>query len=268
MQKILAFFFVCCVFVIDAKAQSTNDFYFKASNTSYGGSLGVAHYIGDLNPSFDAFVPGWSASIFAKKYYNNYVALRYQLTASSFGFDDAYATNIVRKNRNLSFQTNVLEFAIQGDFHFFYYSAGSQNKNLTPYLTLGMGAFYFNPTAEWNGTSYSLRKLKTEGVSYSPVNICFPIGIGIKWGVNQYLNAGVELVHRITLTDYLDDVSTTYPSALGADEIANALSNRSLGLNGATKDMRGKQRGQNESIDMFLSLQCYLSFNVFRYYCP
>src|SRR5690606_12330211 len=45
---------------------------------------------------------------------------------------------------------------------------------------------------------------------YSNVAMCFPIGVGFKYWVRPGMNFGFEIANRITTTDYLDDVSTTY----------------------------------------------------------
>ncbi len=37
-----------------------------------------------------------------------------------------------------------------------------------------------------------------------------PIGVGVKYALNERMNLGFEVVYRYTTTDYLDDVSKTY----------------------------------------------------------
>ena len=36
-------------------------------------------------------------------------------------------------------------------------------------------------------------------------------GFGVKYAINRYWNLSFEFGHRITTTDYIDDVSKTYP---------------------------------------------------------
>ena len=49
--------------------------------------------------------------------------------------------------RNLSFNSNIWELALQGDFNFFRFMPGEPGFNFTPYITLGVGAFSYDPFA-------------------------------------------------------------------------------------------------------------------------
>ncbi len=66
---------------------------------------------------------------------------------------------------------------------------------------------------------FFLRGLGTEGQGnaaypdrkpYGSMGICLPFGVGAKYAINPRMNIGVEISHRFTNTDYLDDVSKTY----------------------------------------------------------
>ena len=84
--------------------------------------------------------------------------------------------------------------------------------------------------------------------------ICFPIGIGIKYSINQSLNLSFEIAHRFTTTDYIDDVSTTYigidkfPSPNGQPSLAYLLQDRSyetgepIGIEGPPAGMEQTKR--------------------------
>src|SRR5436309_1021378 len=67
------------------------------------------------------------------------------------------------------------------------------------------------------GTKYFLRPLGTEGQDvgfakrrYTPVSPCFPVGAGVKFWIKGGLNVTIEVADRLTMTDYLDDVSATF----------------------------------------------------------
>ena len=45
---------------------------------------------------------------------------------------------------------------------------------------------------------------------YSLVQIEVPMGFGAKYYIKDHLYVGMEVLHRKTFTDYMDDVSTTY----------------------------------------------------------
>ena len=91
--------------------------------------------------------------------------------------------------------------------------------NFTPYITLGVSAFNYDPYAYLDGQKYFLRPLGTEGQGstlipdrkpYSTMAFAIPFGVGVKYSLNDRMNMGFEVVHRFTNTDYLDDVSKTY----------------------------------------------------------
>ena len=60
----------------------------------------------------------------------------------------------------------------------------------------------------------------------------FPLGAGVKYRIDKQLALSFELSLRYTLTDYIDDVSTSYylPDEIEANYggVAAALSNRAL----------------------------------------
>ena len=73
------------------------------------------------------------------------------------GYSDIYNTNNeFQKRRNLSFNTNVFEIALQGDFNFFKFVPGDPYHRFTPYVTLGVGVFSYDPYAYYRGQKVSL----------------------------------------------------------------------------------------------------------------
>lgn len=74
---------------------------------------------------------------------------------------------------------------------------------------------YHNPKAELNGSWHKLHPLNTEDQDpknrYNRIQITIPFGGGVKFQLTPNLMASWELGWRKTFTDYLDDVSTSYP---------------------------------------------------------
>ncbi|MBK8685670.1 MAG: hypothetical protein IPN26_12115 [Bacteroidetes bacterium] len=78
--------------------------------------------------------------------------------------------------------------------------------------------YYFNPKAELNGSWIALKNLDTEGQgtarykrkNYSRVQANMPFGFGIKAAMSK-TSIDLKWGLRKTWTDYLNDVSTTYP---------------------------------------------------------
>lgn len=253
----------------------------------YTGELGIsfggAEYFGDLNPdgSFRAVQPAFG--IFYRAFFNPYIGLRAQLHYAQVGFSDALNRNSVYQTRNLSFNSHILEFSLQGDFNFFKFTPGTSDR-FTPYITFGVGIFGFNPYAYYQNQKYYLQPLGTEGQgSYAypdrkpyPLHaLCFPIGAGIKYNLTKKINIGFEAVHRITTTDYLDDVSTTYagtnvfpPQPNGQPSISYLLQDRS-GQNGSAPiGITGRQRGNPRNRDQYLIFEVNISLLFSTYTCP
>ena len=249
----------------------------------FGIGVGAAHYFGDLNTRARLNRPKLAAGIFFRKNFGNYIGLRVAGNFAQLGYSDVYNThNEFMRRRNLSFNTNVWELALQGDFNFFRFMPGDVDFNFTPYITFGVSAFNYDPYAYLNGEKYNLRQLGTEGQNdsrngrkpYSSMAFAIPFGVGVKYALNDRMNIGFEIVHRFTNTDYLDDVSTTYvdPSSFplnpdGSYSPAYLLSDRSYET-GARIGAKGVQRGNSQNKDQFVTAMVYLSFNLQSYRCP
>jgi hypothetical protein len=249
-----------------------------------GFSAGAAHYFGDLNTRARINRAKPSIGLFFRKQFNNYVAMRVSGHYAQLGYSDIYNTkNEFQKRRNLSFNTNIFELAFQGDFNFFRFIPGDPYHRFTPYVTLGIGVFSYDPYAYYRGQKISLRELGTEGQGnaaypdrkpYSSMGICLPFGVGAKYSINERMNIGVEIAHRFTNTDYLDDVSKTYvgidrfpPLPDGQPSIAQLMQDRSYET-GPPIGQEGRQRGLPNQKDQYIIAEITFSFNLTSYRCP
>jgi len=278
MRKLIATIAVCLPLLTFAQQG-----YFQEGE--FGLGVGAAHYFGDLNPRAHIDRPKLAATAFFRKNFGNYIALRLGASFAQLGYSDKYNTfNEYMHTRNLSFNTNIWEVALQGDFNFYKFLPGGEfGNNFTPYITLGIGAFSYDPYAYLNGQKYYLRQLGTEGQGsaayperkpYNSMAFSIPFGVGFKYAVNDRLNLGFEIVHRFTNTDYIDDVSTTYvdpsvfmPNPDGSPSAARLLSDRSYEY-GTPIGSKGVQRGVSTNKDQFATAIFYVSFNLQSYKCP
>lgn len=250
----------------------------------FGVSVGAAHYFGDLNTRAKINRPKMAAGIFFRKNFGNYIAARLSANYARVGYSDIYNTdNEYMHRRNLSFNSNIWELTLQGDFNFFRFMPGEPGYNFTPYITLGAGVFNYDPFAYLGGKKYNLRSLNTEGQGsalypdrkpYNPMAFSVPFGVGFKYSVNRKLNIGFEVVHRFTTTDYLDDVSKTYvdPAVFtklpdGSSSPAQLLSDRSYET-GDPIGIPGRQRGNSQQKDQFATAVFYITINLQSYRCP
>jgi hypothetical protein len=252
----------------------------------FGISAGAAHYFGDLNTRARLNRPKIAMGAFFRKQFGNYVAMRVSAHYAQLGYSDVYNThNEYQLRRNLSFNTNLFELALQGDFNFFRFVPGTLDYAFTPYVTLGVAAFNYDPYAYYQGQKVLLRPLGTEGQGfagygnpYSTMAFAIPFGVGVKYNVNEKVNIGFEVVHRFTNTDFLDDVSGKYPDPSifpklpnGDPSLAELLSDRS-GETGPDKigfvNGSARQRGLPRQKDQYIMAEITLSFNLSSYRCP
>ena len=194
--------------------------------------------------------------------------------------DDAITKNVIRNNRNLSFRSMLGEFSATCEFYPWgervsprykvHGIAGNQTFTIMPYMYLGVGVALFNPKANLNGTWYELQPLGIEGQGlpnmpekYKRYTMVFPGGIGAKYMIDKRWSLSFDLSMRYTLSDYIDDVSTTYyhPDLIEAANgpEAAALSNRALindgnvGVNVWNNELvEYKQRGDPRDKDAYM----------------
>jgi hypothetical protein len=195
------------------------------------------------------------------------------------GYSDIYSKNDYQKTRNLSFNSNIWEVALQGDFNFFKFIPTDPDYAFTPYITLGIGLFTYDPYAYTNGKKEFLRPLGTEGQligykgrkPYNTLAMCIPLGVGFKYNLSEKFNFSFEVAHRFTTTDYLDDVSTTY---VGVNKFlplstASLLQDRSIEID---KDnplgVEGRQRGWSKQRDQYIIAEIGITYNISTYRCP
>ena len=252
-----------------------------------GVAVGLGHYFGDLNTRAAINRPKFSAGAFFVKQFNPYVGIKLGADYAFLAYSDQYSKNAVQKTRNLSFNTNVWEASLSGYFNFFRFIPGTEGFSYTPYVSLGVGVFSYDPFAYLNGEKYFLRPLGTEGQGsslypdrkpYSSMAVCFPLTVGVKYASNSDHNVCGEIGYRFTNTDYLDDVSTTYagpeafpaipqPDGSLAPSPAYLLQDRSYEY-GTPIGIKGRQRGISTQKDAYVMLHIGVSLNLSSYKCP
>lgn len=237
-----------------------------------GGWLGTSFYFGDLNNRLSITQPGVAGGLVARWNFDTRISLKNSLNFGRVGASDADSPNTFEQSRNLSFKSNIYDFSSTIEFNFFNYVHGSTNENFTPYLLAGANIFRFNPTTELDGVKYELKDFGTEGQAvgseYLGLSAGFVIGAGYKWDISYDLSLNIEYSHRVLFTDYLDDVSGTYPSiselAATRGATAAALSDRSS----IDLGQEGNQRGNSKDNDTYNFLGISLMKYFGRLECP
>jgi len=252
--------------------------------SEYGFAAGGSNYFGDLNSNYGFQNARYSGGIFLKYNFSDYIALKLAGNYAFVGYSDKYSSNVFQKTRNLDFNSNIYEAVIQAEFNFFQYDVMDFDHRFTPYVTVGMGIFSYNPYTTYDNKRYYLRPLATEGQNYEEYKsrrykntaIAFPIGLGVKYWMSKGITLGFEVANRSTTTDYLDDVSTTY---VGKDKFidkeptpyptpSSVLQDRSVEVATTPFGEAGRQRGTSTTLDKYMMFQATLSFRFPTYKCP
>lgn len=255
--------------------------------TDIGGKKGIGgKFVKDVNFGNTEMTGG----IYVAALYKYAIGLRLE---ANFGKLSAYdsvlkgVTDVARAryNRNLSFRTNITEVALVAEFHplfaFIDWAARDDYPpRLSPYLLGGVSYFNFNPQANLNGRWVDLQPLSTEGQGFAEYpdrkpyklnSIAFPVGAGIKYELSSLFNVRAEFMYRMTDTDYIDDVSTTYidktlyANYFAGNKLVNAvlLSDRNRGEY-LPQTLPGKKRGNVKDKDNFFSANIKIGIAIGR----
>jgi len=232
-----------------------------------GVSAGGAGYVGDLNQYNPVQVSGVNAGIFVKRNFNSYLGLRLNYNYGQIKANDANSSNEQFRERNLSFKTALNEGSAIIDFNFFDYAINDGTRRFTPYLFAGIGFINFKPKIKYQGETYRLDYLGTEGQEngYKNTALAIPFGGGFRYNYKDNWSIFTELGYRTAFTDYLDDVSGVYPANpvyVGNNPGLN-LSDPSLHQTGAA----GVQRGDFRKRDTYLFVSVGISFTFVSSKC-
>lgn len=248
----------------------------KIGYLSVGVNVGFTNYFGDLNPqeqyiSTDLTKTRPSIGINLTRKLSPRIMVRGDFNWARLAANDFQAADPVdersryRYIRNAHFRNDLWELSavvtydlLRSPFVF------HKRVPVTPYLLLGLGLFYHDPKAktpeEFGNDWVRLRPLRTEGQGlvrefgpnagtkydkpYSLFQPVIPVGVGVRFKLNDRTDLSFEVAYRISFTDYLDDVGGNYanPNDLESD-LARAVANRTLELTDA-------QTGGSRSTDL------------------
>lgn len=176
---------------------------------------GAMNYGGDLQDKLFTLSQA-NAVIGGGLYYklSDHIALEGSLVTGKLASSDA-KSNTESYRRNLSFYSTITEASLLVRVNLWDVPG---DKRFTPYATMGIGFFHFNPYAySPAGVKTFLRPLRTEGQGlpqypdreiYKLNEFCIPFGGGITYAISDHVMMGAELNFRKTFTDYIDDVSS------------------------------------------------------------
>ena len=224
------------------------------SSVSFG--AGSSNYLGDLVPASGLFSVAaqtmrWNVGLQYTRHLSKYFSGNIQISYIRIAGDDNYfsTTGAFESNyvRNLHFRNDLKELSVSAVYEPMGNAENlSKRPILSPYLYLGVAGFTHNPVARKDpslvpGTPslqawQDLQTEDIEGAMYSLVNISIPFGFGFRYKIGAQMDLGFDFGYRVSLSDYLDDVSDIRPKVLTSPSIyfnrtgepfaANTLVNR------------------------------------------
>ncbi|MBO7495143.1 MAG: outer membrane beta-barrel protein [Salinivirgaceae bacterium] len=284
-----------------ASAQASR---WKRTRYELVGGIGVSTFVGELggkNNGHGHFMSDYdftSQRVMAQAGMRykilNPLAVKGQLSYAWLSGSDAKTDEVFRRDRNLSFRTNLWELGVQLEYSIIpepiNYRSRRRRKftwrsllDINTYVFAGVSGFYFNPKAKDDGEDgtgkwVALQKLGTEGQGlmegrkkYKRFALAFPFGVGFKYPLTRELGIGLEFAPRYTTTDYIDDVSTTYiDNAWLASKNPQAarMSDRSIKTDDEHDPLPnvrfapGEQRGESKFNDFYMFTVVSVSYKL------
>ena len=239
----------------------------NGQHNELGVFYGKSYYLGDLNPSKQFAMARFAYGAMYRFNFDKHKSLRLGGFYATVEADDAIIG--YNETRNLHFKTSIIELSLQAEINFLPFEPGNTNTVHSPYIFGGIGAFRFNPQAiSDDGQWHNLQPLGTEGQNsdmypnrepYSLYAISYIFGLGYKFNISKNFTGGLEWGMRRTSTDYLDDVSTTYPEQDALSGLASQFSDRSLENRGDNTNM---MRGNPNNKDWYSFAGLIITFNL------
>jgi hypothetical protein len=235
---------------------------------------GGSYYIGDINPGKHFIYSKLAYGGIFRYNLSTRHSLRFNVTYGNVYGQDEKSADPRHIDRNLSFKTQVLEFAFGFEIDLFKYRINDMKYPISPYFFYQFAYTRINPKAEFNGIDYALQPLATEGQGsglpgtktnrYKLNQFTVPLGIGLKFNLRKRVAISIEYGIRKTFTDYIDDVSGNYldvDAATGLNGPLSAqLSDRSL----SPGSKAGLNRGTSLSKDWYSFYGVMLTFKPFK----
>ncbi len=232
-NKLIFNLLIITFFSIQASAQGKFEIGFALSTMQYEGEIGgrFPYIYNDLhNPTSRARMGG---GINFGYHLTDFLSIRGVVNVGSVQAADRLLKPdpdpavVYKLTRNLSFRSSITEAGISAEFYplpVIFKRYGQNLGRFNPYIVAGFNVFRFNPRSIYLDKTgafswVDLKPLRTEGQGmpianapkeYSLTSTSIPLGIGIRFNVNDDISLALEWINRTTSTDYLDDVSGRY----------------------------------------------------------
>lgn len=179
-----------------------------AQKTEVGVFGGIINYQGDfVGPDISLKSSGLAFGVLAKHHINSKIAVRASLNFGKIKGDDANFEDNAR--RNFSFESPMFDLTGAIEYSFLtknrYDDGGTFKRGFSPFVYVGIGIINANPDVTVPENSHVM--LTQEELDASNLHLSVPIGVGLKFDLNERSTLAGEASLRATFSDYLDGLS-------------------------------------------------------------
>jgi len=192
-------------------------------------AIGPAYCFGDVGGSpseqilfgvndWDISKTGYMASLSLRHVFPNNVGIKATAFYGNYTGSDENSRQSIDYKRHYSFRTDILEFAVHGEYTIF---GGPYSRNSSPhtlYVYAGAGIMYGRATLKYNGiTIISHPKNRPDDI-VKLVNIApvIPLGLGYQYQFTRTFSLGAEFGWHYIFSDYLDGVHPKFSKNMDA----------------------------------------------------
>jgi hypothetical protein len=177
-----------------------------AQNFEIGLTLGANAYNGDVDIEAKNLPSTLQLGIglVGKYRLSNRVLLRGQLLSSKLSGSEKNHSLTWRQARGFEFHTQMTELAGLLEWELI-------QKNRTSFFVFGgAGATFFKPTTNYNEPNpFIVSDFNTDAkTNVNKITAVIPVGLGVKYALNNNLFLAFEVGARTVFTDYLDGISS------------------------------------------------------------
>lgn len=164
-----------------------------------GAAVGIMGYLGDYNDAPTKNLQP-AAGVLARYIFNSYSGLKLSATYGKIKGSSENVETYYPDYATTPYQFNntIVDVSLTYEHNFLPYGTGRDYrgaKRLSPFVFAGLGATYVNTD-------------NAESKSVFTANL--PIGIGVKYKINQRTNLGLEWAIHFSLSDELDGSKDPY----------------------------------------------------------
>lgn len=200
----VAFTIILCTISLNSPAQKSEA----------GITVGGFYYVGDLNLYYHFLFTRPATGIIYKRNLNERFTIKGNLIGGMLAGNSK--TSGVHSAPYIKFNTFPhIEGSATCEFSYYPYEIGNRKMNASPYIFIGLGGFYSNPSVSPNDLESKAGK-NNKIMETIWEHIAVPFGMGYKFNRRNKTSISLEWGLRKTFNDLIDGVSDIDPLVEGA----------------------------------------------------